>query len=111
VDFVADNAVALSAIVLGVLVLAALVVLAVAGLRLWRVVKGAQARVSIAGEALSAETERLQAALAAMPERQAELQREIASLSQRAKALGVLARHAAEAADTLRSPLRYLGGR
>jgi hypothetical protein len=109
VDFIVDNAVPLSAIVLGALVVLGLLILVVAGLRLWRAVKGAQARVSIAGEALSAEADRLQAALAAMPERRAELQREIASLSQRVKALGVLARHASEAAETLRYPLRYLG--
>jgi hypothetical protein len=111
VDFIVDNAVPLSAILLGVLVLIGLVVLVIAGLRLWRVVKAAQARVSIAGELLSAEAERLQAALAAMPERQAELQRELTSLSQRVTALGVLASHAGEAAQTLRYPLRYLGGR
>jgi hypothetical protein len=111
VDFIVDNAVPLSAIVLGVLVLAGLAVLAIAGLRLWRVVKAAQARVSIAGELLAAESERLQAALAAMPERRAELQREMTSLSQRARALGVLAQHAGEAAQTLRAPLSYLKGR
>jgi len=111
VDFIVDNAVPLSAILLGVLVLAGLAVLAIAGLRLWRIVKAAQNRVSIAGELLTAETERLQAALAAMPERQAELQREITSLSQRASALGVLARHAGEAAQALRAPQRFLKGR
>lgn len=110
-DFIVDNAVPLSAILLGVLVLAGLAVLAIAGLRLWRIVKAAQNRVSIAGELLTAETERLQAALAAMPERQAELQREITSLSQRASALGVLARHAGEAAQALRAPQRFLKGR
>ena len=50
------------------------------------------------------------AALAAMPERQAELQGEIESLQQRVAALGVLARSAKEAQQTLRSPLRYFGG-
>ena len=45
-----------------------------------------------------------------MPERQAELQAEIASLQGRIAALQVLVRSANEAQQTLRSPLRYFGG-
>ena len=45
VDFIVDNAVALSAIFLGVVVLAALGVLAVAGLKLWRRSRTAQQRI------------------------------------------------------------------
>jgi len=44
-----------------------------------------------------------------MPERQAELQTSIEALSRRAAVIGVLARSASEAAEVLRSPLRYLG--
>lgn len=109
-DFVVDNAVALSAIFLGVVVLAALGLLGLAGLRLWRRVKAVRRRLGPEGEALSAKAERLQAALAAMPERQAELQGELESLQQRLAALAVLARHASEAIAALRAPIRYFGG-
>lgn len=109
-DFLADNAVPLSAIFLGVVVLAALGLLALSGLRLWRRVKAAQKRVTREGEALAAQADRLSAALEAMPERQAELQGEIASLQTRAAALGVLASHASESLRALRAPLRYFGG-
>jgi Flp pilus assembly protein TadB len=110
VDFVVDNAVALSAILLGVVVLAALAVLALAGLKLWRRTRAAQKRIGRESEALAAQADRLSAALAAMPERQAELQGEIASLQQRVAALAVLAQSASEAQETLRFPLRYFGG-
>lgn len=108
-DFIVDNGVALSAIALGVLVLAGLAVAAISGLRLWRVLKGTQRRVAGATADLMAETDRLSAALAAMPERQAELQDSIASLGVRVRVLGLLARTASEAAAVLRSPLSYLG--
>jgi Flp pilus assembly protein TadB len=110
VDFVVDNAVALSAIFLGVLVLVALAVLAICGLRLWWRTRAAQKRIGRETEALTAQTDRLSAALAAMPDRQAELQGEIASLQRRVAALAVLARHAAEAQKVLRAPLRYFMG-
>jgi hypothetical protein len=109
VDFVVDNAVALSAIALGVLVLAALAVLGIAGWRLWRVVKRAQARVAEAAAVLAAENDRLQAALAALPDRQQELQASIRSLQGRVAALGVLAASAGQAAEVLRGPLRLIG--
>lgn len=109
-DFVVDNAVALSAIFLGVVVLVALAVLAVCGLRLWRRTKAATKRVGHETEVLTAQADRLNAAVAAMPERQAELQYEIASLQQRVAALGVLARSAVAAQKALRAPLRYFTG-
>jgi hypothetical protein len=110
VDFIVDNAVALSAIFLGVVVLAALAVLAVAGLRLWRRTRVAQKRIERETEALTAQTDRLSAALAEMPERQAELQGRIEALQGRVEALGVLASSAMEARKTLRAPLRYFTG-
>lgn len=105
-----DNAVPLSAVFLGVVVLAALGLLGLSALRLWRRVKAVQVRVTREGEALAAQADRLSAALEAMPERQAELQREIGSLQNRVAALGVLGRHASESLRTLRAPLRYFGG-
>ena len=108
-DFIVDNAVPLSAIALGVLVLVTLAILGIAALRLWRAVRGAQRRVTAAGAELSAESERLSASLALLPERQAEIEASIAALSRRAAVLSVLARTASEASDALRSPLRYLG--
>jgi type II secretory pathway pseudopilin PulG len=110
VDFIVDNAVPLSAIFLGVIVLVALAVLALSGLRLWRRARAAQKRIEREGDALSAQAERLEAAMAAVPERQAELQGEIRSLQDRIAALQVLANSASEAVNTLRAPLRYFGG-
>jgi len=109
VDYVVDNAVGLSAILLGVLVLVGLAVAALAGWRLWRVVRAAQKRVTAAAAELAAEGERLSAAAAALPERQAELQAAIASVQRRAAVLGVIATHASEALAVLKAPLRYLG--
>jgi hypothetical protein len=109
VDFLADNGVPIAAIIFGVLVLAALVVLGVAGLRLWRVIKGVQRDVLRAGGALAAEAALLSESLERQPERQAELQEAIAGLSQRVAVLRALASHASEAAAILRSPLRFVG--
>ena len=108
-DFLADNGVPIAAIIFGVLVLAGLVVLGVAGLRLWRVIKGVQRDVLRASEALAAEAAHLSESLARQPERQAELQDAIAGLSQRVAVLRTLASHASDAAAVLRSPLRYVG--
>lgn len=108
-DYIVDHAVPLSGIALGALVLVGLAILAIAGLRLWRTVRAAQRRLTAAGAELAAEGERLSQALALMPERQAELQTSIEALSRRAAVIGVLARSASEAAEVLRSPLRYLG--
>ena len=108
-DFVVDHAVPLSAIVLGVLVLSGLAVLGLSGLRLWRLLKATQRRIGGAAASLGAEAERLSAAVAALPERQAEVQQAIGSLATRVRVLGVLVRSASEASAALRSPLRYLG--
>jgi HAMP domain-containing protein len=108
-DFIVNNAVQLSAIALGVLVLAGLAALGIAGFRLWRVVRAAQERVGEVGAQLAAEGDRLQASLAALPDRQAEVQASIISLQRRVAALAVLSSSAGQAAAVLRAPLRYLG--
>lgn len=108
-DFLGDNAVPIAAIIFGVLVLAGLAILALAALRLWRGIKGVQRQLLRAGGALAAEADRLSESLARQPERQAELQDALASLSQRVALLRALASHASEAAAILRSPLRYVG--
>jgi cell division protein FtsB len=110
VDFVGDNAVALSAIFLGVVVLIALAILALSGLRLWRRTRAAQKRIGRETEVLTAKADQLSAALDAMPRRQAELQGELQDLQGRVAALAVLARHAAEAQRLLRSPVRFFTG-
>lgn len=104
-----DNAVWLSALVLLALVLAALLVLGLSGLRLFRVLKATQKRIGAAAATLSAEAERLSAAMAALPERQAEVQEAVAALGVRVRVLGVLTSAAADAAEVLRAPLRYIG--
>ena len=110
-DFLVDNATVMTVIVIAVIILIALAIAAIAGLRLWRVVRAAEKRVSVAGAELAAEGDRLTAALEALPERQAELQGSIRSLQARVDALTVLAQTAANASAVLRSPLRYLTGR
>jgi hypothetical protein len=110
-DFLVDNATVVTVIVIAVIVLIAIALAALAGLRLWRVVRAAEKRVSVVGAELAAETDRLSAALDAMPERQAELQTAVVSLQARVAALGVLAHTAATASAVLRWPLRYLSGR
>jgi len=109
VDFIVDNAVWLSALVLLALVLVSLAVLGVSGWRLFRVLKGTQKRIGAAAASLGAEADRLSAAMAALPERQAEVQDAVAALGVRVMVLGVLASAAADAADVLRAPLRYVG--
>jgi HAMP domain-containing protein len=108
-QFAIDNAVALSAIALGVLVLAGLAVLGIAGFRLWRTLTRVKRRIAAASDALLAEADRLQQSLAALPDRQAEVQEAVASLQRRAAALSVLAASAGEAVQVLRAPLRFVG--
>lgn len=104
-----DNAVWLSALVLLALVLASLLVLGLSGWRLFKVLKGTQKRIGAAAATLSAEADRLSAAMAALPDRQAEVQEAVAALGVRVRILGLLASTAADAADVLRAPLRYVG--
>ena len=108
-DFIADNAVWLSALVLLALVLASLLVMGLSGLRLFRVLKATQKRIGVVAASLGAEADRLSAAMAALPERQAEVQDALAALAVRVRVLGILARAASEAAAILRTPLSYLG--
>ncbi len=108
-DFVVDNAVALSAILMGVFIIGGLVVLGLTGWMSWKVVRAARTRVEAASAELAAEGDRLQESLTALPDRQAELEAAIASLSRRTAALGVLAASAGNAAQVLRAPLRYIG--
>lgn len=104
-----DNAVWLSALALLALVLVSLAVAVVSGWRLFRVLKGTQKRIGAAAASLSAEADRLSAAMAALPDRQAEVQDAIASLGMRVRVLGLLASAASDAAEVLRTPLRYVG--
>jgi len=109
VNWLIDNAVLVSFLVGLVAVLVALVVL---GVRVWgayKRVRSATATLSRAGGALAADVNRVSAALAALPERQLELQQAITDLQQRAAAVGVLARHAIAAQRILRSPLWFVG--
>lgn len=109
-DFLIDNAVALSAIFLGVVVLIALAVAALAGFRLWRTIKRTQRILTERVEALAADAQRVSAAAERLPQRQAEVTDSLASLRSRAAAIGVVGKAAGEAAVILRAPLRYLSG-
>jgi hypothetical protein len=109
VNWLIDNAVLVSFLVGLVAVLAALVILAVRIYGAYVTVRGATATLSSAGGALAEDVNRVTAALAALPERQLEVQQAISDLQQRAAAVGVLARHAMAAQRILRSPLWFVG--
>ena len=72
-------------------------------------VRVATTALSEAGRALADDVNRVTAALAALPDRQTEVQEAITHLSQSAAAVGVLARHALVAHRILRSPLWFFG--
>lgn len=109
-DYLVDNAVALSAIFLGVVVLIALAIAAFAGFRLWRTVKRTQRIVTERAAVLTAEADRITGAIDRLPQRQGEIAASVALLRTRAQAVGVIGRAAAEALVILRQPLRYLSG-
>ncbi len=109
VNWLIDNAVLVSFLVGLVAVLVALVVLGVRAWGAYKRVRSATATLSQAGGALAADVDRVSAAMAALPERQLELQQAITDLQQRAAAAGVLARHAIAAQRILRSPLWFVG--
>lgn len=106
----ADNAVWIALVFFGVVVLAALGWLVLRGLVLWRAIKAAKRAADDGLAALTAETDRMSAALDAMPQRQSELQGALATLQGRVRVAQLLAQNAGEAATALRAPLRYLGG-
>jgi cell division protein FtsB len=109
VNWLIDNAVLVSFLVALVAVLISLVVLGIRIGGAYRRVRVATKTLSVAGGALADDVHRVVAALAALPDRQAEVQQAITELSQRAAAVGVLARHAMAAHRILRSPLWFVG--
>ncbi len=104
-----DNAVLLAFLVGLVAVLASMVVLALRGWTAYKQVKVASTVLAASGAALAEDVNRLSEALAALPERQAELQQAITDLQRRAAAVGVLARHTVIAQRILRRPLWFVG--
>jgi hypothetical protein len=109
VNWLIDNAVLVSFLVALVAVLLSLAVLGIRIGGAYRRVRVATKTLSVAGGALADDVHRVVAALAALPDRQAEVQQAITELSQRAAAVGVLARHAMAAHRILRSPLWFVG--
>lgn len=109
VNWLIDNAILMSFLVALAAVLAALIVLAVRIRGAYCRVRTATTALSEAGRVLAEDVNRVTAALAALPDRQTEVQQAIADLSQRAAAVGVLARHAMVAQRILRSPLWFVG--
>lgn len=109
VGWLNDNAVLVAFLVGLIAVLAALAVLGVRAWRAYGQVKSAATVLSAAGGALAADVNRVSAAAAALPERQAELQQAIVDLQRRAAAIGVLARHTVIAQRILRRPLWFVG--
>ena len=108
-NWLIDNAVLVSFLVALVAIVIALVVLAVRIRGAYCRVRAATTALSEAGRALADDVNRVTAALAALPDRQTEVQEAITHLSQSAAAVGVLARHALVAHRILRSPLWFFG--
>ena len=104
-EWLYDNLVLLSVAVGVAAALCGLIVLALSGLRFWRAAKRATRAASVAGAALTAEVDRLNAAVEAMPTRAEELQRELTDLRARGAALSVLAGAASDLMASVRSPL------
>lgn len=109
VNWLIDNAVLVSFLVGAVAVVLALIVLAVRAWGAYVRVRAATTALSQAGGALAEDVNRVTLALAALPERQLEVQQAITDLQARAAAVGVLARHAIAAQRILRSPLWFVG--
>lgn len=105
-DWLSDNHVWLSAAIVGFIILVALVVLVLRALRLWRAVKAAMRASTEAAELVTAEVDRMNAAVAALPDRQAEVQRAIADLQARVRMLGVLGAAATDFLSAVRWPLK-----
>lgn len=103
-----DNLVWLSLAIGAIAVGAGLALAGLRGLGLWRSTRAAQRVVTQASTALTAEVERMNTALAALPERQQEIERAVASLRQRALVLSVVARAAGHGSALLRGPWGYL---
>jgi hypothetical protein len=104
-EWVYDNLVWISVLVAIIVIIAGIVAMAVTGLRMYRAVRASMSAAGEAGASLSAKVERLTAAADALPERSAELQREITELKARSAALGVLMSRAAELQALVRAPL------
>jgi hypothetical protein len=100
-----DNLVQLSVLLSVIVIVAGLVAMVVTGLRMYRAVRASASAAGAAGASLAAEVERLNAAVDALPERSAELQREIAGLKARIAVLAVLMEHAGELQALVRTPL------
>lgn len=109
VQWANDNAVLLAFLVGLVAVLVSLVVLGLRGWTAYKQVRVATIALAASGSALAEDVNRVSEALAALPERQAELQQAITDLQRRAAAVGVLARHTVIAQRILRRPLWFVG--
>lgn len=109
-DFLFDNAVALSAIFLGAVVLIGLAAAAFAGFRLWRTIKRTRRTLEERVATLTAEADRITEALDRLPQRQGEIGASVALLRARMQGVGVVGRAASEALVVLRQPMRYLSG-
>jgi type VI protein secretion system component VasK len=108
-EWIGDHPVEASAILWGILVLIGLAVLAFAGLGLWRTARAAQRRLEAELSVISAKSDQINAALAALPQRQEELQDTLESLRRRTAVAQAIGGFAGKAVGVLRSPLSYLG--
>lgn len=104
--WLSDNHVWLAAAIVGAIILASLVVLAISALRLWRSTRTAMRTTTAAATLLAAEADRMNVAVGALPDRQAELTEALVDLRARAEMLGVLGGRAQELLAAVRWPLK-----
>lgn len=105
-EWIVDNLVLVAFLVGLAGTLAGLAVLGIAALRLWRSAKGAIKATGTATDTLTAEVNRLQARVDALPARQAEVLGEVEDLQRRIAALGVVASTGGRLLTSLRAPGR-----
>jgi|GEM_PF-6238985 hypothetical protein len=108
-NWILQNAVAVSFLIVEAAIIIAVVVLVLSIRTAIRRIKASSAALSDAGKALAADAQRVADALAALPDRQAEVQLAIADLSTHAAVVGVLARHTLMTHRAIRRPLWFLG--
>jgi hypothetical protein len=107
--FLSDHAVLIAGILAAVIVAVAALFALKRGLALKREVGARSRRLGENVSAIEASAHRAEEATSRLPDRQAELQRELEALSRHVRVLRVLADALSTALNVLRAPLRYIG--
>lgn len=108
-DWIVDNAIALSGLVLGLAVLIGLAVLVISVVVFWKRASRARARLETGRLALEESAARLAETKARLEGRQGDLQGQVAAIQADVEQLQILARYALEAESAIGAPLRFVG--